>query len=80
MRFVSLLDDFTNLRHVQDAKLVFEPNCTISGYQSCEESILVPWTQMMFGSFSEHFTNLRHEQDAKLVFRAQMHYFGEPKL
>jgi hypothetical protein len=45
MMFVSISDDFTNLRDVQDVKLVFEPQCSISGYQSCEESILVHWTQ-----------------------------------
>jgi hypothetical protein len=38
-------EHFLNLRHVKDAKLVFEPECTISGYQSCEASILVHWTQ-----------------------------------
>jgi hypothetical protein len=25
-------EHFLNLRHVKDAKLVFEPECTISGY------------------------------------------------
>jgi acid stress-induced BolA-like protein IbaG/YrbA len=39
---------------------VFAPECTISGYQSCEASILVYWTQNDFGSVSEHFANLRH--------------------
>jgi hypothetical protein len=32
---------------------------TVSGYRSCEASILLRWTQMMFGSVSEHFTNLQ---------------------
>jgi hypothetical protein len=45
MMFASVSDDFTNLRHVQDAKLVIEHECTISGYQSCEASILVHWTE-----------------------------------
>jgi hypothetical protein len=91
MMFVSVSDDFTNLRQVQDAKLVFRawmhyfgvqklwsihsnpldpndvcecfswlllpsahknlqnlcfgPECTIPGYQSCEASILVHWTE-----------------------------------
>jgi hypothetical protein len=45
MMFVSVSDDLTNLRHEQDAKLLFEPECTILGYQSCEASILVHWTQ-----------------------------------
>jgi hypothetical protein len=45
MMFVSVSDDFTNLQHVQDAKLLFEPECTISGYQSCEAYILVHWTE-----------------------------------
>jgi hypothetical protein len=79
MMFVSVSDDFTNLRHKQDAKLLFEPECTILGYQSCEASILVHWTQMMFASVSELFTNFRHVKGAKLVFRDRMHYFGVPK-
>jgi hypothetical protein len=29
----------------KDAKLVFAPECTISGYQSCESSILIYWNQ-----------------------------------
>jgi hypothetical protein len=29
----------------KDTKHVFAPECTISGYQSCEASILVYWTQ-----------------------------------
>jgi hypothetical protein len=61
MMFVSVLDDFMKLRHVQDPKLLFEPECTISGYQSCEASILVHWTQNNF-SVSDNFTNL---QDVK---------------
>jgi hypothetical protein len=32
MMFVSILDDFTKLQHVQDAKLVIKHECTISGY------------------------------------------------
>jgi hypothetical protein len=31
--------------HVKDAKLVFELQCSISGYQSCEASILHHWNQ-----------------------------------
>jgi hypothetical protein len=44
----------------KDAKLVFAPECTISGYQSFEASILVYWNQNDFGSVSKHFPNLRH--------------------
>jgi hypothetical protein len=51
----SVLWHFANLRHVKEAKLVFEPECTISGYQSCEASILVHCTQnnvwKWFGAF-----------------------------
>jgi hypothetical protein len=39
MMFGSVLEHFANLRYVNDAKLVFEPECTISGYQGCEASI-----------------------------------------
>jgi hypothetical protein len=45
MMFGSVLEHFANLRRVTDVKLVFEPECTISRYQSCEASILVHWTQ-----------------------------------
>jgi hypothetical protein len=71
MMFASVSEHLANLRHEQDAKLVFEPECTISGYQSCEASILDHWTKMIFASVSEHFANLRHEQDAKLVFELE---------
>jgi NifU-like protein involved in Fe-S cluster formation len=40
----SVLEHFANLQHVKDAKLVSKHECTISGYQSCEASILVYWT------------------------------------
>jgi hypothetical protein len=53
--FGSVSENFSNLRRVKDAKLVIEPECTISGYQSCEASILVRWTQNdvweCFGAF-----------------------------
>jgi hypothetical protein len=39
---------------------VFVPECTISVYQSSEQSILHHWNQNMFGCLSEHFTNIRH--------------------
>jgi hypothetical protein len=45
MMFGSVSEHFANIRHVKDAKLVIESECTISGYQSCEASILVYWTQ-----------------------------------
>jgi hypothetical protein len=80
MMFGSVSEHFTNLRHEQDAKLLFEPECTILGYQSCEASIQSIGPKMMFGSVSEHFANLRHVKGAKLVFRGRMHYFSEPKL
>jgi hypothetical protein len=45
MMFGSVLEDFANLWNVKNAKLVFEPECTILGYKSCEESIPLQWTQ-----------------------------------
>jgi hypothetical protein len=45
MMFGSVSWLFANFGHIKDAKLVFEPECTTSGYQSCEASILVHWTQ-----------------------------------
>jgi hypothetical protein len=80
MMFGSVSWHFANLGHMKDAKLVFEPECTISGYQSCEASILVNGPKMMYGSLSEHFANPRQVKDEKLVFRARLKYFGVPKL
>jgi hypothetical protein len=55
MMFVSVSDDFTNLRLEKDAKLLFEPECTILGYKSCEASIIVHRTENdvceCFGAF-----------------------------
>ena len=45
MMFESVSNHFANLWDVKDAKFVFEPECTISGYQSWEASILVHSTQ-----------------------------------
>jgi hypothetical protein len=45
MMFGCVSEHFANLRHVKDAKLLFESECTISGYQSYEASILVYLTQ-----------------------------------
>jgi uncharacterized protein with PIN domain len=39
--------------------LCFGPEYIISGYRSCEASILLHWTQIDFVSVSEHFANLR---------------------
>jgi hypothetical protein len=39
---------------------VFVLECTISGHQICEASILVYWTQNDFGIVAKHFPNLRH--------------------
>jgi hypothetical protein len=49
--------------------------CTVSGYRSCEASILLHWTQLMFVSVSDHFANLQQVKDAKLVFGDWMHCF-----
>jgi hypothetical protein len=78
MIYGSVLEHFANHWQVKDAKLVFEPECTISGYQSCEACILLHWTKNYVGSVSEHFTNLRHIKWCKLVFRA--YYFSVLKL
>jgi hypothetical protein len=51
--------------------LCFGTECTISGYQSCEASILAIGPKMMFGSVSWHFANLGHVKDAKLVFEPE---------
>jgi hypothetical protein len=71
MMFGSVLEHFANLRYVKDAKLVFKPECTISGVpklRSVHSSPLDP--KMMFGSVSKHFAKPRHVKDEKLMFRA----------
>jgi hypothetical protein len=80
MMFVSVSDDFTNLQHVKRCKTcVSGLNALFRGYESCEASILVHWTQNDFWSVSEHFPNTRHINDEKLMFQAWMHYFRVPK-
>jgi hypothetical protein len=44
MMFTSISLHFANLQHVKVAKLLFDPECTISWYQSCETSIPVYWS------------------------------------
>jgi hypothetical protein len=45
MMFESVSEHFANLCHIKDVKLVFEPEFIISGYRSCEASILLHWTR-----------------------------------
>jgi hypothetical protein len=45
MMYGSVLEHFANHWLVKDAKLVFKPECTISGYQSCEASSVLHRTQ-----------------------------------
>jgi acid stress-induced BolA-like protein IbaG/YrbA len=45
--------------------LCFGTECTVLGYRSCVASILLHWTQMMFGSVSEYFNNLRQVKRCK---------------
>jgi hypothetical protein len=62
MIFWIVLEHFANLPCEKDAKFQFEPESTISGYQSFEASILVYWIQrskMIFESVSVHFANHR---------------------
>jgi hypothetical protein len=45
MMFGSVSEHFPNPRQVKEEKLVFQDESNISGYQSCEASILVHWTK-----------------------------------
>jgi hypothetical protein len=76
MMFGSVSEHFANIRYVKDAKLVFEPECTISGYQSCEASILVHWTQNDVWECSRAFASLGYVKDAKLVFEPNALFRG----
>jgi acid stress-induced BolA-like protein IbaG/YrbA len=50
--------------------LCFRRECIITGYRSCNTSILLHWNKMMFGSVSEHFANLRHVKRFKTCVSA----------
>jgi hypothetical protein len=60
MMFGSVSVYFANLPHVKVPKLVFDPECTISWYRSCDNSLQSIGPKMVFGRVSEHFTNLWH--------------------
>jgi hypothetical protein len=76
MMFGSVSEHFANIRYVKDAKLVFEPECTISRYQSCEASILVHWTQNDVWECSRAFASLGYVKDAKLLFEPNALFRG----
>jgi hypothetical protein len=67
MMFGCVLEHFANLWHVKDAKLEFEPECTISVPKlwSIHSTPLDP--NWCLGLFWEHFAILWHVKDAKLV-------------
>jgi hypothetical protein len=72
MMFASISDDFTNLRHVKTCKTcVLGQNALFRGYQSCEASILVHWTQNDVWECFRAFANLGYVKDAKLVFEPE---------
>jgi hypothetical protein len=53
LMFRSVSECFSNLQQVKDVKLASEPECTISGHQSCETFPLVPkWCFGVFRSIS----------------------------
>jgi hypothetical protein len=63
LMFGIVSEHFANLRHEKDAKLASVPECTILGYQSCEPSIPLHWTQNdvweCFGACRLHSTGKR---------------------
>jgi hypothetical protein len=76
MMFGIVSEYFTNLRLVKRCKTcVSGLNTLFQVTKSCEVSILLHWTQLMFVSLSDHFANLQQVKDAKLVFGDWMHCF-----
>jgi hypothetical protein len=65
MMFGRVLHRFTKLRTYKMKNLCFGPECSISGYQSCDDPFYSIRPKMMFGSVSEHFANLRHVKRCK---------------
>jgi hypothetical protein len=55
MMLRSVSEHSANVQHVKMQNLCFGPECTISGYRSCEASILLHWTRNdvweCFGAF-----------------------------
>jgi hypothetical protein len=45
--------------------LCFRQECTISGYRSCEASILLRWTQNDVWTVSEYFANIQNVERRK---------------
>jgi hypothetical protein len=77
MMFWSVSEHFANLRHVEDAKLVFQPRMHYFGVPKLWSIHSSPLdSKWCLRVFPEHFSNLRYVKDEKLVFRARMHYFG----
>jgi hypothetical protein len=60
--------------------LCFGPKCTISGYRSCEASILVHWTQNDVWKCFRAFRKPSEVKEEKLVLGARMQYFGVAEL
>jgi hypothetical protein len=58
MMFGSVSEHFAILWHVKDAKLVFEPECSISGTKVVKYPFYTIGPKMVFGSVSKHLTNL----------------------
>jgi hypothetical protein len=70
MMFGSVFEHFANLWHVKDAKLVFEPECTISGTKIVKRPFSSSGPKMMFGSLSKHFANLQRVKRCKTCVQA----------
>jgi hypothetical protein len=80
MMFGRVLHRFTKLRTYKMKNLCFGPECSISGYQSCDDPFYSIRPKMMFGSVSEHFANLRHVKRCKTCVSARNTLFQDSKV
>jgi hypothetical protein len=60
--------------------LCIRPECTSSGYGTCEASILLLWTENDVWGVSEHFANLQHNKRCNTCVSGLNALFGVPKL
>jgi hypothetical protein len=70
MKFGSVMEDFANLWHVKDAKLVFEGlNAPFRSAKVVKHPFYSIGTKMTFGSVSEHFAILWYAKRCKTCVR-----------
>jgi hypothetical protein len=79
MMFGSVSEHFEPSIGNKMQNLCSEPEYTVSGYRSCEASILLHWTQIDVWECFGAFVLPSRGKRCKTCVRASMHYFGVSK-